>query len=216
VTSVASTYLVGYNDAIAGGISWLLKRLWIRDLEHSDVTDGEGALPDYQLVFLGFFRDASSILYQLEQARPGGARRRLLGKTLVIDYNPDVIHELKRRKVHCIYGDVAHIDTLRHAHVRAPKVVLSSITDDILRGTTNLRLLRSARRLWPGAAVIVTSEHIPQAMHLYEEGADFVYIPRLHSAEQIAAIVERGVRGGLAAARSNELAGLERRREVVG
>jgi len=215
VTSVASTYLVGYNDAIAGALSWLLKRLRIHDLEHSDAGKEEGHR-DYQLIFLGFFRDASSILYAFEEGEPASARRQLLEQTLVIDYNPDVIRELKRRSIHCIYGDIAHIDTLRHAHVEAPRVVLSSITDEILRGTTNLRILRSSRRLWPEAAVIVTSEHITQAKHLYEEGADFVYIPRIHSAEQIAEVIEQGVSEGLAGRRATELLELERRHEVVG
>jgi len=215
VTSVASTYLVGYNDAIAEAVSWLLKRLRIHDLDRV-ATETEGELPDYRLVFLGFFRDASSILYQLETAEPGSERRRLLEETIVIDFNPDVIRELKRRSIHCIYGDIAHIDTLRHAHVEAPRVVLSSITDEILRGTTNLRILRSSRRLWPEAAVIVTSEHITQAKHLYEEGADFVYIPRIHSAEQIAEVIEQGVSEGLAGRRATELLELERRHEVVG
>jgi Kef-type K+ transport system membrane component KefB len=215
LTSVASTYLIGNNDAIADALSRLLKRVRVRDLEHTDVARGEEVHPGFKLVFLGFFRDASSILYEFEQGDPDSARRQLLEETMVIDYNPDVIHELNRRRIHCIYGDIAHIDTLRHAMVQAPKVVLSSITDEILRGTTNLRILNSARRLWPQAAVIVTTEHIPQARQLYEEGADFVYIPRLHSAEQVAQIIERGVREGLAGVRIAELIELERRKEVV-
>jgi Kef-type K+ transport system membrane component KefB len=216
VTSVATTYLVGSNDAIAEAISWLLKRIRIHDLDR--VASGEAAAghPDFGLVFLGFFRDASSILFELESAKWGSARRRLLEETIVIDFNPDVIRELKKRNVHCIYGDIAHIDTLRHAHVRAPRLVVSTITDEILRGTTNLRILHSARRLWPDAAVLVTTEHIPQAMHLYAEGADFVYLPRLHSAEQIAEVIETAMETGLGGVRDTELAELKRRREVVG
>ena len=64
--------------------------------------------------------------------------------------------------------------------------------------------------------MVVTSEHIPQAMHLYAEGADFVYVPRLHSAEQIAEVIETALATGLGTLKAAELAELEKRREVVG
>ena len=76
------------------------------------------------------------------------------------------------------------------------RLVVSSITDDILRGTTNMRLLRNIRRVCPEARVVVTSEHIKQATELYEAGADFVYVPRLYSATEMAAILRDALSHG--------------------
>jgi hypothetical protein len=93
--------------------------------------------------------------------------------------------------------------------------VVCSITDDVLRGTNNLKLMRNARASCPTAKVVLATEHIPQALHFYQEGADFVYIPRLHSALQIAKVLKHGLNGGFDAARTAEIKHLSQRREVL-
>ena len=56
---------------------------------------------------------------------------------------------------------------------------------------------------------------IPQALLFYEAGADFVYLPRLHSAPQIALILRQGVEEGFDKIRAEEIEHLARRREVL-
>jgi 2-methylisocitrate lyase-like PEP mutase family enzyme len=63
--------------------------------------------------------------------------------------------------------------------------------------------------------VVLTTEHIPQALHFYEAGADFVYIPRLHSAPLLASILKEGLVEGFQAAREAEIAHLTNRHEVL-
>jgi len=62
---------------------------------------------------------------------------------------------------------------------------------------------------------MLTTEHIPQALHFYESGADFVYIPRLHSAPMIAGILKEGLVDGFDDARITEITRLKQRREVL-
>jgi voltage-gated potassium channel Kch len=139
----------------------------------------------------------------------------LLKKILVVDFNPVVLEELNRRGIKCIYGDVAHMDTLHHAKIDDAKVIASTIPDAILRGTNNLRLLRQAKRVAPDARVIVASDTIQGALDLYAEGADFVYVARLHSARHMAEIIERGLQDGLRKLREDELRRLKKRQEVL-
>jgi voltage-gated potassium channel Kch len=141
----------------------------------------------------------------------------LLGQILVIDFNPVVLQELKRRDIKCLYGDIAHMDTLHHAQIHLARIVACTISDNILRGTTNLRLLQQAQRLCPRAAVIVATDHIPSAIELYERGADFVYIARLHSASYMAELIAHVVHDndGFEAYRKEELETLKRREEVL-
>src|SRR5207245_633614 len=94
-------------------------------------------------------------------------------------------------------------------------VVLSTITNDILRGTDNLRLLRAVRALNPDARVVLATEHIGEAEEFYAQGADFVYIPRLHSASELAEAVLAGLNRGFAHRREHELERLGRRDEVL-
>jgi Trk K+ transport system NAD-binding subunit len=139
----------------------------------------------------------------------------LLDKVLVIDFNPKVMGELRKRGISSVYGDVAHADTLRHAGIEDAELVVCSITDEVLRGTSNLRMLRNARATCPKAKVMLTTEHIPHALELYAAGADFVYLPRLHSATEIARILKEGLAGGFEPARAAEVARLSARREVL-
>jgi hypothetical protein len=76
-------------------------------------------------------------------------------------------------------------------------------------------MLRNARATCPKAKVMLTTEHVPQALELYAAGADFVYIPRLHSAPEIARILTEGLAGGFEAARAAEVERLSSRNEVL-
>jgi Kef-type K+ transport system membrane component KefB len=215
ITSVISTYMINSSHAVQKVISRLLKALRIADLDSaSDVPERSEARHE-TVVFLGFFRDASSIFYEFEHGVDVASAKDFLRKILVIDFNPSVMRELRNRSISCIYGDVAHADTLRHAGIEQAELVVSSITDDILRGTNNLRMLRNIRAACPKARVMLTTEHIPQALTFYEAGADFVYLPRLHSAPQIARILKQGLEEGFDKIRAEEIEHLSQRREVL-
>jgi Kef-type K+ transport system membrane component KefB len=216
ITSVLSTYLVAYNHEIQ---HWLA-----RALIHVGLTaDGESP-PDIaadggenSVVFLGCFREASSILHELEVQSNAANGDGVLGQVLVIDFNPLVLQELKRRGIKCLYGDVANVDMLHQARIRSAKVVACTISDAILRGTTNLRLLRQVRRLCPNTQIIAAADNISSAVELYQKGADFVYIARLHSARQMADLITRAVQAenGLKELGVAELQILKQRVEVL-
>jgi Kef-type K+ transport system membrane component KefB len=215
ITAVLSTYMINASHRVQRVISGWLKVLRIKDLDAAPTGEEVREERKETVVFLGFFRDASSVLQELESEGDSQDAKDFLRKILVIDFNPTVMRELRRRKISCIYGDIAHADTLRHASIENAELVISSITDDILRGTNNLRMLKNVRASCPTARVVLTSEHIPQALHFYEAGADFVYIPRLHSAPMLAQILKQGLSGGFRATRETEIAHLKNRHEVL-
>jgi Kef-type K+ transport system membrane component KefB len=215
ITSVVSTYMINSSHAVQRVLSKGLKLLHVKDLDVGEAAPARKESRSESVVFLGFFRDASSILFELENAGTAVDGQVLLDKVLVIDFNPRVMAELRRRGISSVYGDIAHADTLRHAGIEEAELVVCSITDDVLRGTSNLRMLRNARATCPKAKVMLTTEHIPHALELYEAGADFVYIPRLHSAAEIAGILREGLAGGFEAARASEVARLSTRKEVL-
>jgi Kef-type K+ transport system membrane component KefB len=215
ITSVVSTYMINSSHAVQRVLSKGLKLLRVRDLDVGEAAPARKESRDETVIFLGFFRDASSILFELENAGSAVEGQVLLDRVLVIDFNPKVMAELRKRGVSSVYGDIAHADTLRHAGIDNAELVLCSITDDVLRGTSNLRMLRNARATCPTAKVMVTTEHIPHALELYAAGADFVYIPRLHSASEIARILREGLAGGFESARAAEVLRLSSRKEVL-
>ena len=215
ITSVVSTYMINSSHMVQRVLSNVLKFFRIKDLDVGEAAPARKESRSESVIFLGFFRDASSILFELENAGSAVQGQVLLDKVLVIDFNPKVMAELRKRGISSVYGDVAHADTLRHAGIEEAELVVCSITDDVLRGTSNLRMLRNARATCPKAKVMLTTEHIPQALDLYAAGADFVYIPRLHSASEIARILKEGLAEGFEAARAAEIARLSTRKEVL-
>ena len=120
-----------------------------------------------------------------------------------------------RRGIACKYGDVASMQTLHHAEVHDAKLVVSTIPDTILKGTSNLRLLQQARRLCPHAKVVVTANRAASALELYDAGADFVFVSRLHSAAQMASILEQGLAHGFDRLREEQIAHIRQRDEVL-
>ena len=214
VTSVVSTYMINASHWIQHLLATGFKALGLKDLDSAAGRDEEAAVHQ-PVIFLGFFRDASSILYEFEHEGSVEEAKQFIDKILVIDFNPTVMRELRRRNIKCVYGDIAHADTLRHAGVEHAQLVVSSITDDVLRGTSNLRLMNSVHTHAPNARVVLTSDHIPQALRFYEEGADFVFVPRLYSAAACARILRKGLNGGFEEIRSQAIEHLSHRQEVL-
>ena len=209
-TSVASTYMIGYSHPLQERLSGWLVRAGVKDLdEGAPAAPSQGAVPK-DVVLLGFFTEASALVHEYEMAH-----HPMLARLLVIDFNPDVHAELKRRGIACKYGDVASMQTLHHAEVHDAKLVVSTIPDTILKGTSNLRLLQQARRLCPHASVVVTANRTAAALELYDAGADFVFVPRLHSAAQMAKILEEGLAEGFERLRAEQIAHIRQRDEVL-
>jgi hypothetical protein len=217
ITAVVSTYLISYNHAVQRALAAPLRRLGLRDAREDHEEHEEGHVPARPVVFLGFFRDTSSIVEEFEDAAASerGSADGFMREVMVIDFNPAVLRELRQRKVASVYGDIAHMDTLHHVRLDSARVIVCTLTDQVLRGTTNLRLLKQSRRLAPGALFIGAAETLPEALALYDEGADFVYLPRMHSSEQIAEVIRAAFAGTLSGRRDVEIDRLRSRREVM-
>lgn len=213
ITSVVSTYMIQYNHEIQQRIAPLLATFGLKDIDGRTAGAAEAEQPK-EIVFLGFFREASSVFHEIESMEDeNGALLR--EKALIVDFNPVVHCELNRRDVKCIYGDIASVDTLMHAHIECARTLVCTIPDSILRGTTNERLLRLLRRICPQARVIVTANTMRSALSLYQQGADFVFVPRIHSARSVATVIFDSLHGSLDRLREEEIARLLERREVL-
>jgi len=107
------------------------------------------------------------------------------------------------------------MDTLHHARIHDAEIVISTIPDHILKGTDNERLLKKIRQLSPDAHIIVTADSPRAAIDLYDGGADFVFIPRMHSSSEVAKVIENGVSDGFEKLREDQLAHLRTRDEIL-
>lgn len=215
ITSVASTYLIGYSHQLQELLGNWLRRMGFKDLDAvAAETPDPPAHAGKDVILLGFFVEASALVHEFELDAKN-ERNPMLDRLLVLDFNPQVHAELNRRGITCVYGDISHMETMRHAEIGDAALVVSTIPDNVLKGTHNLELLRKSRRLCPRAKVIVTAGRAALALELYEAGADFVFIPQLQSAAQMASIVTEGLKHGFEALRAREIEQLRRRHEVL-
>jgi voltage-gated potassium channel Kch len=159
---------------------------------------------------LGFYRTASSFLSELERRNAG-----LLDQVCVVDFNPQVFHSLQSRSIKVMYGDIASSETLSHAHIAEAEIVISSVPDSLLKGTTNEKLVRYVRSVNPKAKIVATADVFSQVDALYASGADYVTIARLAEANELIEAVTAAKEGLLADLRDKLGPRLRDRREVL-
>ncbi|MCF8469008.1 MAG: NAD-binding protein, partial [Sneathiella sp.] len=115
------------------------------------------------------------------------------------------------------YGDLANDEILLHAGVGKAKVVVATIPDDILRGTSNKQLVQIVRSINKDAIVIANAEELASAREVYACGADYVYMGRINTARALEEIITRTMEGALHDFRreQEELHGLDHERAEI-
>ena len=208
VTSITSTYMIKYNQS--------LQKVLSRVAELFGFKPVAGQLPETpdeepkDIALLGFFRVASAFIAEIEEIRP-----ELKSKLVVVDFNPQVYQGLVDRQVKVVYGDISNNQTLHHAGLEHAKIAVSTITDDILVGTDNLKLISEIKSLCPHAKIVVTAQSNSRARELYQAGADYVLRPNIATALQLLPVVELLLRGEVALLKETEMAKLSRREEIL-
>ncbi|MFA5029220.1 MAG: cation:proton antiporter [Patescibacteria group bacterium] len=109
------------------------------------------------------------------------ALRKLGKKYVVIDHNPDVIAQLERDKVPCIFGDTSSHEVLALIDWSKIQTVFSSIPD--MRDTE--LLLRHVKEQNPEVNFIGIVDSRKKAMELYEMGAHYVLVTYMLAASQL-------------------------------
>ena len=211
ILAVLSTFAIARSDQITRLAIGPLKRLGLRDLDHSAAADhGEGHGTARRIVILGFFRAASALLSEIEQQD-----KSLLDQITVVDFNPNVFRNLANRGLHVIYGDISNVDTLVHAGIGNAEIIILSVPDALLKGADNEKLVRHVRTLNASAKIVSTADMLASINDLYAAGADYVTVPRLTDAQELFKVIAAVDNGLLDEKRAEIDAQLAERREVL-
>jgi len=182
----ALTTPVLYNKAydIHGWIRPLLEKIGFKAPPELKVEGGS----EYKLALLGFFREASSLLHNLERDNP-----ELVKQTLVVDFNVALHDEIAATGATVKYGDLANADTLHHLGLAQTRVIVCTIPDDLLRGIDNRTLVKNVRAIAPSAVIIANSVNLEEIENIYEAGADYVYMARLEAAVALGTAIDQAL-----------------------
>jgi Kef-type K+ transport system membrane component KefB len=188
ITALATPALFHHAHAVHDSLAGVLARLGFRE-PPSREADGDES---YSLALLGFHRVASSLLHEIGRSRP-----ELLSGTLVVDFNVNLHARIAALGPTVRYGDLCSPETLLHAGVDKAKVVVCTIPDDVLKGTTNRRIVEAVRQINPGAIIIANAIELGDTEHLYAAGADYVFLQRIETARAVEAAIAKALAGDI-------------------
>ncbi len=209
MTSISSTYMIKSSHGLQTWLSKALSGIGFKDL-HGSYQEEVSRTPK-DIALLGVYRIASAFIKEIEALNPD-----LLPQLLVVDYNPVVYQKLRDLGVKVVYGDIGHLETLHHAGLEDAKLVLSTIPDDILVGTDNLKIINLVKHLCPKAKIVLTAESPTAALRMYEEGADYVLLPNMLAGSHLVPIMENLLRHGGTGLKEKAIQDLAKRAEILG
>ncbi len=172
LTIAMSTYMIIYSQKLYQNF-----RRSLGFLQRKSVKIAEKKLSkEYFAILFGYNRIGFSILQAL---------KRLGKKYLVVDFNPEIIADLKRFRVPCVYGDMSDSDFLDELPLDKVKLIISTVPDF----DSNLLLMENVRLVNKDAIIILRAHTIEDAMNLYKKGADYVLTPHFLGGEYLAKLV---------------------------
>jgi hypothetical protein len=140
------------------------------------------------IVLLGYFRTAEALARILKDTRP-----ELIERIRVIDFNLKNHPAIREHGIEVAYGDISNPEALRHHRVAEARLVLSTVGNTFLRGTTNQEILAAVKSMNPAARFIGTAESSEEKERLLENGAFAAISPSEEAARAIAQILGRAL-----------------------
>jgi hypothetical protein len=187
-TSVLSSYFINGNHKAYLLFDRFMEKMGFPSEVKATLDNNDGE--HFPIVLLGYHRGARAFIDQLELKAP-----QLLEKILVIDFNLEVLKELKNRNIHGMFGDISSMDTLEHAHVATARIVLSTIPDMLLKGTSNQAIVTTCRAVAPDAVIVATADSIDRQEQLKNAGANDFFCASLHTYRcHLTALVESPIK----------------------
>lgn len=107
-------------------------------------------------------------------------------RVIVVDFDPDIVRELKDRGVMSVFGDIADSDIQERVRLKSAKLVISTVSDY----EDNLLLLDAMHRNKNNAKVVVVAQDFTQAKRMYDAGADYVVLPHVIGGKHLAKMIK--------------------------
>jgi Trk K+ transport system NAD-binding subunit len=133
---------------------------------------------DHNIILFGYNHIGLDILESLKKIKK---------KSLIIDYDPDVITKLSKEGYDCRYGDANDSELLDDLNLSKAKMIISTIPEI----GTNLLIMKKVELVNKKAIIIVISHKIEEAERMYEEGATYVILPDYLGGKHFSTLLER-------------------------
>ena len=176
VTITISTYFIKFDEAIYRRLKGVIQRLGPFKNQQSDLAYKKKETP-HDVILIGYDRIGYNIYKTLEKIDKD---------VLIVEFNPDIVKRLIKKKISCIYGDIGDIELLERLDLHHVKIVISTIPER----QENLLLISKVKQHNKHAMIFVTAFQVEDALSLYESGADYVILPHLLGGEHVSLMLE--------------------------
>ena len=173
ITIAGSSYSVVYGEKMYYVLKPVLRLLpWVRNREYKRINTKE-----YEIMIFGYGRFWSNVYDTLHKTHED---------ILIVDQHPGIITHLQKSKIPCIYGDIGDIDFLEELNLKDTKMIISTVK----KFDENIVLLKTIKQHNPNLIIILVSNHIHEALKLYEQGADYVILPHYIGVDHTSLMLE--------------------------
>ncbi len=177
ITMIITSYFIKFDDEIYSKLKKGLKTFdsfteGYEDLEYLPKTRKT------DVIMCGHNRIGYSI---------GRTVRKLGKKLLVIDYNPEIIKMLIKKKISCLYGDISDAEVLERLPFKEVEMVVSTVPSS----RVNKLIIDNVKEVNQKATIYVTASSVEKALKLYDAGADYVILPHFLGGEHASLLIEQ-------------------------
>jgi voltage-gated potassium channel Kch len=171
ITITLSTYLIIYAEQIFQRLSRFLSIFERRVKKQEYLGELSFSKP---MVLVGSHRVGQNIATHLSKE-----------DLLIIDFDPDVISQMRKQGYNVVFGDIADSEILERANLKSARLIICTSPDF----EDNLRLLNEVgvgiEKTKNRPKIILRAENEKDAKILYQKGADYVLLPYLTSGQYL-------------------------------
>lgn len=171
ITIAVSTYLMKYDN-------WIFSKFerHLQLFERKETTESKHIEKQYQHVLVGYENGQQFVK----------TFKKMQGRFVVIDYDPEAVEELERKHIDYLYGDVTDPILLEEINFAKTRLVVSTISVfDV-----NMALVQHVRKHNDEAIIICYSDDHNHAAQLYEMGATYVMLPHYVGSQQLSQFIQ--------------------------
>lgn len=172
ITIATSSYAITYSNQIYNLLEKQLV-MFERRKTHSEREKTKV----YDMVLFGYNKGGNEFIRTMEHMKK---------RSVVVDYDPEVIDILERKRIPYLYGDVTDLELLDEVNLANAKLVVSTVSDH----ETNIFLANYLEKVNNDAVFVCAAETAEQASELYEQGTSYVMMPHYIGSEKISTFIK--------------------------
>lgn len=163
LTMTISSYGMTYNNSIYNFLKPFLDKIAIKHSKKRPSSKKAGM--QNHLILLGCGQVGSQILDQV---------KRFKNEYVVVDHDSNVIQDLLKKKVSCMFGDIEDVELIQELDLPSAEIIISTLPNP----EDNLFLITQISKFPPKERpiVLVTANSGREGMELFNKGADYVIL----------------------------------------